>query len=58
MVFTVLLMLMCVEADNDVDCVVVDVDDVEADNDVYCVVDVDSVEADNGVYCVVDVDVC
>ena len=32
---------------------------VEADNDVYCVVvDVDGVEADNGVYCVVVVDVC
>ena len=49
MVFTVLLMmLMCVEADNDVYCVV---DDVDADNGVYCVVVVvDSVEADNDVY--------
>ena len=35
MMFTVLLMLMCVEADNGVYCVVVDVDGVEADNDVY-----------------------
>jgi len=49
---------MCVEADNDVYCVVVDVDSVEAANDVHCVVDVDGVEDDNGVYCVVDVDVC